>query len=194
MQKIILASDSKQRKMLMDALNIPYIVIPAKIDEKAIKNENFAIRSEKIARTKAEKIAFQNDGIVIAGDSFATHQGKIFEKPKDSKEARQMLENLSGAKNIINYTGFCYIDRKNKINYSTVLTINYSFRKLSRSEINGYVKKFPVLTWAGGFSPAYIYGLTMLSGIEGSVTGLTHGFPMEILIPLLEKSGVKIQP
>ncbi len=194
MQRIILASSSKQRKILMDALNVPYEIIPADINEKTIRDGNSVVMVEKIARAKAEKVAFENDAIVIAADSFAIYKRKVFEKPKTIEEARQMLRDLSDAKDAVDYTGFCYIDRKNKIDYSKGLVINFSFRKLSDEEINGYVKKFPVLTWAGAFSPAYIYGLTILSEIKGSVTGLTHGLPMELLIPLLEKSGVKIKP
>ena len=194
MQRIILASSSKQRKILMDALNVPYEIIPADINEKTIRDGNSVVMVEKIARAKAEKVAFENDAIVIAADSFAIYKRKVFEKPKTIEEARQMLRDLSDAKDAVEYTGFCYIDRKNKIDCSKGLVINFSFRKFSDEEINGYVKKFPVLTWAGAFSPAYIYGLTILSEIKGSVTGLTHGLPMELLIPLLEKSGVKIKP
>ena len=53
-QKIILASGSKQRKLIMDALGIEYVVIPADIDEKAIRDEDLKSRAEKIARAKAE--------------------------------------------------------------------------------------------------------------------------------------------
>ena len=92
------------------------------------------------------------------------------------------------------YSGVCYIDRKNKIDYSTCIIVEFSTRKFSEEEIEEAVKKHPVLTWSGAFSPTNSFGLTMISKINGSLTGFTHGFPMDIIIPLLEKSGVKIKP
>lgn len=194
MQKIILASGSLNRKMLMDALNIPYEIIPAEIDEKAIRDKDLSKRAENIARAKAEKVAEKHQGIIIAADSFAVHNGKVYEKPKTIKEAKQMLREESGNENSKLYAGACYIDRKNNIDYSTAIVIEFSTRKFSEVEIDEIVNKYPVLTWSGGFSPTTPYGLTTVSKINGSLTGFTHGFPMEIIIPLLGKSGIKIKP
>lgn len=194
MRRIILASQSANRKMLMDALNISYEVIPAEIDEKLIRDEDLSKRAENIARAKAEKVAENNEGIIIAGDSFAVYNGKVYEKPRTIEEARQMLKEESGKENLKLYAGVCYIDKKNNIDYSTTIVVEFSTRKFSEEEIEKIVNKYPVLTWSGGFSPTTSYGLTTISKINGSLTGFTHGFPMEIIIPLLEKSGVKIKP
>lgn len=194
MQKIILASDSANRKMLMDALNIPYEIIPAEIDEKAIRDEDLSKRAENIARAKAEKVAEKHQGIIIAADSFAVHDGKVYEKPKTIDEAKQMLKEESGNENSKLYAGVCYLDKENKIDYSTSVVIDFSTKEFSEEEIDEIVNKYPVLTWSGGFSPTTPYGLTTVSKVNGSLTGFTHGFPMEIIIPLLEKSGVKIKP
>lgn len=194
MKKIILASGSLNRKMLMDALNIPYEIISADIDEKTIRDEDLSLRVEKIARAKAEKVAENHKGIIIAADSFAVHRGKVYEKPKTIEDAKQMLREESGNENSKLYAGVCYIDKENNIDYSTSVVIEFSTRKFSEEEIEEIVNKYPVLTWSGGFSPTTSYGLTTVAKINGSLTGFTHGFPMEIIIPLLEKSGVKIRP
>ncbi|HUD44679.1 MAG TPA: Maf family protein [Patescibacteria group bacterium] len=194
MQQIILASGSKQRKMLMDALNIPYLVIPADIDEKAIRDNDFAKRAEKIARAKAEKVATEHQGIIIAGDSFAVGDNGIeFEKPKDLEDAKRMLRLESGNSGTL-YAGLCYLDQLNNINYSTTISTTFTLRTLTEEEINDYVEKFPVLTWSGGISPAYTYGMTMVDKINGSLTGFTHGLAIEEVIKLLQKSGVNVHP
>jgi predicted house-cleaning NTP pyrophosphatase (Maf/HAM1 superfamily) len=56
------------------------------------------------------------------------------------------------------------------------------------------VEIFPVTTWSAAFSPAYPYGMTLVARINGSFTGFTHGLPMEILIPLLRRSGIAVMP
>jgi septum formation protein len=179
--------------MMMDALDVPYISIPADIDEKAIRDSDLKLRAEKIARAKAEKIAKENKGIIISADTFCACDGIVLEKPGSIEEAISMLK-LQADKECTLYTGFCYLDEENKINYSTTAITKYILRKLSDAEINNFVKNNPVTTWAAAFSPAYTYQLGFIKKIEGSLTGSTHGLPVELLIPCLEKSGVKLIP
>jgi len=188
-QQIILASGSKQRKMMMDALGIPYIAIPADIDEKAIRDENLELRAEKIARAKAEKVAKENKGIIISADTFSACDGKVLEKPESLDEAREMLK-LQANESCTVYTGFCYLDKTNNIDFTKTAITKYVLRKLSDDEINKFVKNNPVTGWAAAFSLAYTYQLGFIEKIEGSLTGCTHGLPIELLIPCLEKSGV----
>lgn len=188
---IILASGSKQRKMMMEALGIPFVVFPADINEKEIRDENLELRAEKIARAKAKKVSTEHEGIIISADTFSACNGKILEKPKSIDEARDMLK-LQANKICILYTGFCYLDKANRIDYSATAITKYVFRKLSDDEINNFIKNNPVTDWSAAFSPAYPYQMGFIKEIEGSLTGLTHGLPVELLIPCLEKSGTKI--
>ena len=55
MPKIILASQSPQRKLLMQALGIPFEVMPADIDEKGIIESDQKLRAKLIAKAKAEE-------------------------------------------------------------------------------------------------------------------------------------------
>ncbi|MDP3740987.1 MAG: Maf family protein [bacterium] len=192
-QKIILASSSVQRQSLMRALNIPFEIIPAEIDEQTIRDRDLSKQAEKIARAKAEAVSKQHKGIIIAGDTFTVLDGNALEKPKDVEEARQMLRLLSGKKGV-NHNGFCYLDKKNNINYSTTASAEFRFRELSQMEIDAYVSKFPVTTWAAAFSPAYIYVMTLIAEMKGTFTGFSHGLPIEILVPLLKKSGFGVHP
>jgi septum formation protein len=190
-QQIILASGSKQRKLIMDALGVPYVVIPADIDEKAIRDEDLKIRAEKIARSKAEVIAKENQGIIIAADTFIVCDGKVLEKPENLNEAREMLENEENNKVTV-YTGFCYIDKANKIDFSKT-SINYLyFRKISKTEINNFVENNPILQWSGAFCSLYTYQSTFIKRFVGSMTGV-NGLPTEFLIECLKKSGVEIR-
>lgn len=193
MIKVILASQSSARRQLLTSLGIPFLIKPAFIDEKEIRDKNLSIRAEKLARAKAERIASESNAIVIACDTFSRSNGRVLEKPQDKKEAIKMLKFLSGKK-AVNYTGFCYIDKKNNIDYSTVVAVSYTFRKLFESEIEKYVKNFPVTEWAAGFALVHPYIISFVSYVKGSYTGLAYGMPTEILIPLLKKSGFEPNP
>lgn len=193
MTQIILASQSRARKELVSSLGIAFVAMPARIDEKAIRDVDLKIRAEKIARAKAEKIASENSSIVIACDTFSESEGKVLEKPTSSKEAKEMLTFLSGKK-AINYTGFCYIDRKNNIDFSTTVTVPYSLRILYPQEIELYVNSYPVTEWAAGFALVEPYITSFIASVNGSYTGLAYGLPTELLIPLLKKSGFEPKP
>ncbi len=188
-QQIILASGSKQRKIMMDTLGISYIVIPADINEKEIRDKNFELRARNIARAKAEKVASEHEAIIISADTFSVCGNRVLEKPQSLDDAREMLK-LQANKTCILYTGFCYLDKANQINYSATAITKYVLRRLPDEEINKFVKNNPVMEWSASFSPAYPYQLGFIKHIEGSLTGCTHGLPVEILIPCLEKSGV----
>jgi septum formation protein len=191
MRTVILASQSKQRKEIMKALGIPFEIKPADIDEKVIRDENLTIRAEKIARAKAEKIAKENqDAIVIAADTFNAIREFVLEKPKTIEEAKTMLLLQSG-KMAKTYTGFCYIDQQNGINVSKTLEIDYTVRPLSNQEIDEYIADNPVLTWSAAFAPANTKGLVLIANMTGSMTGFTHGLPVEELVPLLKRSNIE---
>ena len=190
-QQIILASGSKARKMIMDSLGVPYIVIPANIDEKAIRDDDLIVRAQKIARAKAENVSQNHEGIIIAADTFVAVAGRILEKPQSLEEAKRMLTIQSNHSGTL-YTGFCYIDKTNNINYSTTSMVRYTLRVLPDEEIDNFVANNPVMDWAGAFSPLDIYQLGFFSKIDGSPTGL-NGLPVGLLVPCLQKSGVQIK-
>jgi len=192
-QNIILASGSLQRKDVLSSLNFAFDVVPADIDEKAIRNDDLKKQAEMVARAKAEKVAKEREAIVIAADTFVVIGGVTLEKPLDITEAREMLKTQCG-KELQVYTGFCYIDKQNDIDFSDAVIINAFFREMSEQEIESYIHNYPVTTWSAGFAPAYSYGMTLIEKIEGSFTGFIYGLPMELLIPLLKKSGYDIGP
>lgn len=191
MLKIILASNSKQRKLVMDSFGIEYSIIPADINEKIIRDKNLKIRAKKIARAKAEYIAKSNQGIIIASDTFSVCQGVVLEKPKDLTEAEKMLKIQSNNISTL-YTGFCYIDNVNNIKFSTTAVTKYSLRELSDLEIDNFVRNNPVLQWSASFAPAYVYQSTFIKKINGSYAGMVYGIPVEFLIPCLLRSGVNV--
>lgn len=189
MPQIILASQSKQRLILMELLGIPFEVIPAGIDEKSINGENFSDKAKNIALAKAQKVAESHpNSIIVAADTFTCIGDRILEKPENLEEAREMLRLLSGQTSY-SYTGFAYLEPGENEDVISVIT-KVKFRELLDSEIKIYVESNPVMTWAAAYSAAYAGGSALIHSIEGSLTGFTHGFPMEELMPRLQKSGV----
>ena len=188
---IILASGSKQRKILMDSFGFDYQIIPADIDEKGIRDKNLKIRVKKIAVAKAREVAKNHQGIIIAADTFCSCNGVVLEKPKTLSEAKEMLKLQSNHAGVC-YTGFCYIDTAKKIYFSASTITKYSFRSLSDFEIDTFVKNNPVLEWSAAFSFADTYQMTFIEKINGSLTAFRYGLPAEFLPLCFQKSGLKL--
>jgi len=175
----------------MDSFGFEYQVIPADIDEKSIRDSDLKLRAKNIAVAKAKFVAQNHQGIIIAADTFCACNGLVLEKPKTITEASEMLAMQSGNTNIC-YTGFCYIDTIKKINFSATAITKYTFRDLSASEINYFVKNNPVTQWSAAFSLGDTYQLTFIKKISGSFTGFLCGVPVEYLSSCFKKSGLNL--
>lgn len=183
--EIILASQSPQRKNLLTAAGISYTAHPANIDERSIRTSDLNQRAQDIAKAKAETVQKQYpQGVIIAADTFLVYQDQVFEKPTTPAEATKMLTAFSGQE-IVTMTGVSILEPTGVLDRTTTIASRAQFRTLTLSEIEQYVTTQPVTTWAGGYSPAYDPGANLIEWVKGSLTGFTHGLPMEFVVPYL---------
>ena len=103
MHKIILASNSKVRKKILDENGIECKVFPPNIDEELAKeslmkeNASPELISKNLAELKANKISLKfNNEIVLGADSVIDINGELVSKPKNREEALKILKKLNG--------------------------------------------------------------------------------------------------
>lgn len=190
---ITLASSSKNRIKLLKSLNVPFKKEAASIDERSIIENNPSKRAKKLAYLKAKNVVKKHRGIIIGCDTFTVCEGRLLEKPKSREEAKEMLKILSG-KTAICYTGFCLLNTEDKTKVIRIAKTKLSFRKIDDYEINEYIRKLPVTSWAAAYAASELYVLGLIDKIAGSLTGFAYGLPLEFLIPLLKKYGYKPKP
>ena len=202
---IILASQSEGRKRLLDSLGITYQILPSNIDEKAIRHETPEELVKRISEAKAkavaEKLNPNEPTIIIAGDvvvavAFAKESKKqirsikpiILEKPSTKEEAIKMLSLLSGTTFDV-VAGCAVFNTKTKTLTTDADTCSVTFRTLTKEEINDYVARCHVTSYAGAFEEN---GLQRFSAkVNGSPSTIV-GLPMQKLIPLLRKERVVV--
>ena len=103
MHKIILASNSKVRKKILDENKIKCDVFPSNVDEESVKksllkeNADPEVISKNLAELKANKISlkFYNE-IVLGADSVIDVDKELVSKPRDREEALEILKKLNG--------------------------------------------------------------------------------------------------
>lgn len=184
--QIILASSSKQRQNLLRAAGVAFTVVAADLDEKALaQGVPNSARAVTLARAKAAKIAEQHpNSIIIAADTFSIFNDEVLEKPVDLDDARRMLRLISG-QTVSDHTGVCCWNLVTGKKLEQTVITQFTFRRLSDTEIDRYITTQPVTTWSAAFSAAYDVGMALVAHSEGSLTALTHGLPIELVMEFL---------
>lgn len=178
---VILASGSKRRKQLLNLLGLKFKVVPPDIKENLGKN--FSVRKlKKIAVKKVNSVAKRfKEGLIIGADTIVVVNKKIYGKPKNLKDAKKMLRELSGKKQQI-WSAVAVKDiRRNKLMVKTARS-KIQMKKLSEEDINFLADK--------NLDKAGAYGIQeddkYLKVLSGSYTNIV-GFPMEIVKKILKK-------
>ena len=105
LNKIILASQSKVRKEILDKHKILCEVKPSNVDEDIVKETLIKelaspeIISKNLAELKANKISLtEKNRLVLGADSVIDLAGELISKPENREEALVILKKLNGKK------------------------------------------------------------------------------------------------
>ena len=183
---IILASNSPRRKELLSGLNIPYeIKTLPDIDESYPDNltgEDIAIY---IAKEKANAYLNQLDEntLLITADTIVLLDGKVYGKPSDETDAKQMLRDLSGKTHQV-ITGVCITTKDKQVSFGVSSEVRFS--KLDDDEIEYYVPNYKPFDKAGAYGVQEWIGYVAVEYISGSYFNIM-GLPIQRLYRELKK-------
>lgn len=95
--KLILASASPRRKILLEQIGYSFEVIPSRVDEPPYDNEDPIVYASNLATLKAEEVSNQYpDALVIGADTIVIIGNQVLGKPENEASAYEMLGKLSG--------------------------------------------------------------------------------------------------
>lgn len=191
MDKIILASASPRRKMLLKQIGIPFGVVVSDVEEEvklALTPEELVI---ELSKQKAINVANSlGEGfLVIGADTIVVFEGKILGKPKDKEDAYKMLSMLQGNCHEV-YTGVTIIRTKDKQIESDYEKTKVYMRKLSQSIINKYIDTKEPLDKAGAYGIQEKGGL-FIDKIDGDYNNVV-GLPLKLILRLTEKMDINL--
>ncbi len=189
--KIILASNSKTRKKILDSLNIKYDVIVSDKEEVA-DNSDPRKYVEELSKVKAKSVSEKidrSDVIIIAADSIIYKDGKIYQKPKSIEEAMENLREFSNCKNQ-GITGVTIIDMSNRRNVTFSYVTDVYFKRICEEDIKWYVKHEKDLLKKAGYSLEGTISL-FVEKIEGDFYNVL-GLPLGMLYTKLNELGYRL--
>ncbi len=191
--RVILASGSKNRQLLLNLLGIPFEVIPSYIDEKSIQEENPIQKVQKIALLKASQVSSQHEGIIIAADTFAVINNEHYEKPTNLDEAKRMLLKLSG-QTLKSLTGICVINTARRTTRVTYKAIDIQVADLTDDIIEQYITTKPVTEWATAYNPLDEFSTQLFHSVNEYTNGLEYGLPLDIVVEELRAANISLDP
>lgn len=187
--KLILASNSRTRRDILDRMGLKYEVKPSNIEEQSDKS-NTREYVEDLSKQKAESVVkLYKEGIILSADSIICIGKEKLEKPKSKNDAKRMMKKLSGK---INYaiTGVTIIDlyQNKNITFSEVTKVY--FDELDDDEINWYVENEEFILERCGYSLAGKSAI-YISKIDGDYYNVL-GLPINRIYKNFKKLGYRI--
>ena len=181
---IILASASPRRKEILENTNIKFDIISSSIEELVLDGESPCQMVMRLAFEKGIDIASKHKSdLVISADTIVVLDDNVLGKPKDEEEARQMISNLSGRTHQV-ITGISLINLENNKKIIDYVVSNVKFKKLSKDDINDYIKTKESLDKAGAYG-IQGYGAILVEEIQGDYFNIV-GLPISKLSDLLK--------
>jgi septum formation protein len=174
---LILASASPRRAELLRQLKLEFEVVPS--DAKEVIDENLSplelcqLNAHRKARTIAKKIP---DALVLGADTLVFLDHKIFGKPADKVQARDMLLQLQGRTHQV-VTGVSLIHLRTHAEKIFAVSTDVMFRALTPEQIDEYLAKINPLDKAGAYA-IQENGELIVSEISGSFSNVV-GLPVE---------------
>lgn len=182
MDKLILASGSPRRKLLLEQAHIDFEVVTSDVDETnppGMSGEEVAVH---LAKKKAEAVAEKYPGRdVLAADTVVLLGDDILGKPASDYEAKAMLTRLSGNMHRV-VTGVCLI--KDGKEHAFSATTEVYFRHLSYEQVSFYVDHYHPLDKAGSYAIQEYIGIVGIEQIVGDYYNVM-GLPVGEVVPLL---------
>lgn len=172
---IYLASKSPRRRKLLKQIGLNFKSFSVNLDEEILDGEHpiqtvkrLALHKSQLALKKVKK------GILITADTIVVLNDRIIGKPKNKKDAFNILKLLSGKTHYV-YTGFAIVNTMNNKKVVNYEKTEVTFNKLTLKEIKDYIASGSPMDKAGAYGIQDDFGAVFIKCINGcyyNVVGL----------------------
>jgi septum formation protein len=189
--RIVLASTSIYRKMLLEKLAFNFETGSPDIDESPLENESPVQLVKRLSYEKAKALSSEfPNALIIGSDQVACINEEILGKPGNYENAMNQLLKASG-KSVVFYTGLTLWNSTTGKAQTICEPFYVHFRKLNENQIGRYLKHEEPYNCAGSFKSEG-FGISLFEKLEGDDPNSLIGLPLIQLIKMLDNEGVCI--
>jgi len=180
-EKLVLASGSPRRAEILERAGWPHEIIVAGIDETLWPEEEAAAYVQRLARSKAERVAGDlSEGLVLGADTTVVVADQILGQPVDEADASRMLTLLNAKwHEVLTGVALVRVGGEARVAYETT---RVRFAEMSADEIDWYIGTGEPFGKAGAYG---IQGKASLfiEEIEGDYFNIM-GLPIRLVYEL----------
>jgi septum formation protein len=189
--KLILASSSKYRKMLLQRFGLDFACVSPRIDETMRNNEAPSDLVGRLAAQKAETVSRQHpQALVIGSDQLAVFNGRIIGKPGTRQVALEQLKSFSGQ--VVEFlTAVSVQSFESGFSEQHTDRTRVCFRTLQHEEIEHYLDREKPYDCAGAFK-AESLGIVLFERIISEDPTALIGLPLIRTAAMLRRAGLQL--
>jgi septum formation protein len=189
--RLVLASSSPYRKLLLERLRLPFVTVAPAIDETPKPDEAPLDLVRRLAETKARAVhPIYPEALIIGSDQVALCGGKILGKPRNLDTARVQLAAIRG-RQVKFITGLCLLNAKTGTLQVDAVPYTVSVRPLTLQQIACYLAAEQPFDCVGSFKSEGL-GIALFSKLEGDDPTSLVGLPLIRLVRMLQEERIDV--
>jgi len=183
-KRLILASNSPRRIVLLKSLGYHFDIVPHDIEECIHGNALPMELVQNLAFLKASDVAGRVDNaIIVSADTVIVHKKSILGKPKDVSDAKRILSILSDSEHDI-ISGVCVMEMPSRKKMLRIERTHIKMKNIKDEEIEKYILTGEPMDKAGAYA-IQGEGRKFVERIDGSYSNAV-GLPLELLQEMLD--------
>ena len=186
--KIILGSQSEGRKQIMEEMGYIFEVMPADIDEKAIRHTNSRELVLALANAKADALLprIKESVLLITADQVVAWKDEIREKPLSEAQAKEYLRTYHEAPaECVNGIAVTNTTTGKRVTATDISKVY--FRQIPEEVVEQFAKKEYIYRRAGGFAIQDSLLEPYIEKIEGPIDSVI-GLPKELTKQMIKEA------
>ncbi|HEX9584919.1 MAG TPA: nucleoside triphosphate pyrophosphatase [Gammaproteobacteria bacterium] len=189
--RLVLASSSAYRRMLLARFGISFACRPPRVDESRRADESPWNMVARLAEAKARSVAKDFENVLVIGsDQCAVIDREPVGKPGSRQANIEQLKVMAG-RWIEFLTGVCLLNTESGHCQIDTVTFAVQLRRLSEQQIAAYVDREQPFDCAGGFKSEGL-GISLFECMRGDDPTALVGLPLIRLREMLEAEGVDV--
>jgi septum formation protein len=191
--KLILASQSPRRKLLLEQMGLVFDTVPSNFEEEFDQNKTSAEVAMELGMGKARAVAEKYpDAIVIGGDLVVDLDGVQLGKPESPEEAFEMLKDFSGRSHDI-LTSVAVVCKEKNYEKVAVEKSTITFGDMTDDQIWEFVNERKPYDLGGGYAIQHPLIKPHVKNIEGRIDTII-GMPTNLIVKFLKDFDYYLEP
>jgi septum formation protein len=187
--RLILASSSPYRRVLLERLRVQFDTVSPDVDETPLADETPEQTALRLSVAKA-RAACVPGALVIGSDQVATFDGLQIGKPGTHENAVAQLQAMRG-RTVEFHSALCLLDSRTDEVQSADIVTRVRFRNYSDAEIETYLRAETPYDCAGSAKSEGL-GIALLDAIDSNDPTALIGLPLIELTRMLRTAGFPV--